>query len=107
MDLLMKYTSQKMIQKMLKKNAIKFNAAVCMMHSKQLLNLQLIYLDVSNPKIFNCILKDVISYINVVMRRNNKNIVLSLKNKDKNINFELNNNLYKHFKTLTLCNKKL
>ncbi len=40
------------------------------------------------------------SYINVVMRRNNKNIVLSLKNKDKNINFELNNNLYKHFKTL-------
>ena len=40
------------------------------------------------------------SYINVVMRRNNKNIVLSLKNKDNNINFELNNNLYKHFKTL-------
>ena len=40
------------------------------------------------------------SYINVVMRKNNKNIVLSLKNKDKNINFELNNNLYKHFKTL-------
>ena len=51
-------------------------------------------------KIFNFILKDVMSYINVVMRRNNKNIVLSLKNKDKNINFELNNNLYKHFKTL-------
>ena len=40
------------------------------------------------------------SYINVVMRRNNKNIVLSLKNKDNNINFELNNDLYKHFKTL-------
>jgi len=40
------------------------------------------------------------SYINVVMRRNNKNIVLSLKNKDNNINFELNNDLYKHFKML-------
>jgi hypothetical protein len=40
------------------------------------------------------------SYINVVMRRNNKNIVLSLKNKDNNINFELNNDLYKHFKNL-------
>ena len=34
------------------------------------------------------------------MRRNNKNIVLSLKNKDKQINFELNNNLYNHFKSL-------
>ena len=42
----------------------------------------------------------MIPYINVVMRRNNKNIILSLKNKDNNINFELNNNLYKHFKTL-------
>ena len=40
------------------------------------------------------------SYINVVMRRNNKNIILSLRNKDNNINFELNNDLYKHFKTL-------
>ena len=40
------------------------------------------------------------SYINVVMRRNNKNIILSLRNKDNNINFELNNGLYKHFKTL-------
>ena len=36
------------------------------------------------------------SYINVVMRRNNKNIILSL----NNINFELNNDLYKHFKNL-------
>ena len=34
------------------------------------------------------------------MRRNNKNIILSLRNKDNNINFELNNDLYKHFKTL-------
>ena len=40
------------------------------------------------------------SYINVVMRRKNKNIILSLRNKDNNINFELNNDLYKHFKTL-------
>ena len=39
------------------------------------------------------------SYINVVMRRNN-NIILSLNKKDNNINFELNNDLYKHFKTL-------
>ena len=35
------------------------------------------------------------------MRRNNKNIVLSLKNKDKQINFELDNNFYNHFKTLS------
>jgi hypothetical protein len=42
----------------------------------------------------------MMTYINVVMKRINKNIVLSLKNKDKNINFELNNDLYKHFKTL-------
>ena len=42
----------------------------------------------------------MIAYINVVMKRINKNIVLSLKNKDNNINFELNNDLYKHFKTL-------
>ena len=42
----------------------------------------------------------MIPYINVVMKRINKHIVLSLKNKDKNINFELNINLYKHFKTL-------
>jgi hypothetical protein len=42
----------------------------------------------------------MMAYINVVMKRINKNIVLSLKNKDKNINFELNNDLYKHFKTL-------
>ena len=34
------------------------------------------------------------------MKRNNKNIVLSLKNKDKSVNFELNNTLYEHFKTL-------
>ena len=34
------------------------------------------------------------------MRRNNKNIILSLKKKDNNINFELNNDLYKHFKNL-------
>ena len=34
------------------------------------------------------------------MKRINKNIILSLKNKDNNINFELNNDLYKHFKTL-------
>ena len=34
------------------------------------------------------------------MRRNNKNIILSLNKKDNNINFELNNDLYKHFKTL-------
>ena len=40
------------------------------------------------------------SYINVVMKRINKNIILSLKTKDKNINFELNNDLYNHFKTL-------
>jgi hypothetical protein len=40
------------------------------------------------------------SYINVVMRRNNKNIILSLNKKDNNINFELNNDLYKHFKIL-------
>jgi hypothetical protein len=42
----------------------------------------------------------MIAYINVVMKRINKNIVLSLKNKDNNINFELNNDLYKHFKML-------
>jgi hypothetical protein len=40
------------------------------------------------------------SYINVVMKRINKNIILSLKNKDNNIDFELNNDLYKHFKKL-------
>ena len=34
------------------------------------------------------------------MKRNNKNIVLSLKNNDKSVNFELNNTLYEHFKTL-------
>jgi hypothetical protein len=34
------------------------------------------------------------------MRRNNKNIILSLNKKDNNINFELNNDLYKHFKKL-------
>ena len=34
------------------------------------------------------------------MRRNNKNIILSLNKKDNNINFELNNFLYKHFKNL-------
>jgi hypothetical protein len=34
------------------------------------------------------------------MRRNNKNIILSLNKKDNNINFELNNDLYKHFKML-------
>ena len=34
------------------------------------------------------------------MRRNNKNIILSLNKKDNNINFELNNDLYKHFKYL-------
>ena len=28
------------------------------------------------------------------MRRNNKNIILSLNNKGNNINFELNNDLY-------------
>jgi predicted choloylglycine hydrolase len=44
--------------------------------------------------------KEIMSYINVVMKRINKNIILSLKNKDKNINFELNNDLYNHFKTL-------
>ena len=54
----------------------------------------------ANPKIINFIFKDIISYINVVMKRINKNIILSLKNKDNNINFELNNDLYKHFKTL-------
>jgi len=40
------------------------------------------------------------SYINVVMKRINKNIILSLNNKGNNINFELNNDLYKHFKNL-------
>ena len=34
------------------------------------------------------------------MKRINKNIILSLKNKDNNIDFELNNDLYKHFKKL-------
>ena len=34
------------------------------------------------------------------MKRINKNITLSLKNKDNNIDFELNNDLYKHFKKL-------
>ena len=57
-------------------------------------------LNAANPKIINFIFKDIISYINVVMKRINKNIILSLKNKDNNINFELNNDLYKHFKTL-------
>ena len=51
-------------------------------------------------KKINFILKDIISYINVVMKRINKNIILSLKNKDNNIDFELNNDLYKHFKKL-------
>jgi hypothetical protein len=32
------------------------------------------------------------------MKRINKNIILSLKNKDNNIDFELNNDLYEHFK---------
>ena len=40
------------------------------------------------------------------MKRNNKNIVISLKNKDKQIDFELNNNLYNHFKSLTPLNKQ-
>ena len=40
------------------------------------------------------------SYINVVMKRINKNIILSLKTKDKNINFELNNDLYNHYRKL-------
>ena len=47
------------------------------------------------------------SYINVVMRRNNINIVLSLKNKDNNINFELNNDLYKHFKMLNIMQQEI
>ena len=34
------------------------------------------------------------------MKRINKNIILSLNNKGNNINFEFNNDLYKHFKTL-------
>ena len=34
------------------------------------------------------------------MKRINKNIILSLKNKDNNIDFEINNDLYKHFKKL-------
>jgi len=34
------------------------------------------------------------------MKRINKNIILSLNNKGNIINFELNNDLYKHFKKL-------
>ena len=47
------------------------------------------------------IVKEMKHYIIVRMKRNNKNIVLSLKNKDKKINFELDNNLYNHFKSLS------
>ena len=35
------------------------------------------------------------------MTPNNKNIIISLKNKDKKINFELDNNLHNHFKSLS------
>ncbi len=42
----------------------------------------------------------MIAYINVEMKRINKKYCIIFKNKDNNINFELNNDLYKHFKTL-------
>ena len=34
------------------------------------------------------------------MKRSNKNIILSLEDKDNLINFELDNKLYEHFKKL-------